>query len=222
VKPPLLLLHGLGTGPSGWRPQVEALADDRALLVPRLPLSLPAAEATVAALLDGGVQTDDCGLSLGALVGLLATLARPERVRRLVLAAGFARLPARLRMLQLTMSAATRAVPSRWVVRGLVGSVPAAHREEARGELAGVSSRAVASVMAEGARVDVAARVRRLGTPTLVICGQRDRLNLRLSRELESLLPNAELCVIPEAGHVVNLEQPAAFTHALRDFLDRA
>jgi pimeloyl-ACP methyl ester carboxylesterase len=74
--------------------------------------------------------------------------------------------------------------------------------------------------LADGARVDVVAGVRRLETPTLIVCGARDRLNLRLSRELASLLPNAELHVIPGAGHVANLEQPALFTQALRRFLD--
>ena len=34
-------------------------------------------------------------------------------------------------------------------------------------------------------------------------------------------LPNAELVVVPQAGHLANLEQPDAFNAALLRFLER-
>ena len=34
-------------------------------------------------------------------------------------------------------------------------------------------------------------------------------------------MPKAELVVVPRAGHLVNLEDPAAFNDALRGFLGR-
>jgi 3-oxoadipate enol-lactonase len=58
--------------------------------------------------------------------------------------------------------------------------------------------------------------------PVLVLVGENDWANGRLSRKLADQLPNAELEVVPGAGHVANLDAPDAFTEALRRFLDPA
>ena len=73
--------------------------------------------------------------------------------------------------------------------------------------------------MREGARFDVRSSAARLHTPTLVLCGERDRLNLALSRSLAGLLPNARFETIPNAGHIANLDNPQAFNAALNAFL---
>jgi 3-oxoadipate enol-lactonase len=75
--------------------------------------------------------------------------------------------------------------------------------------------------MRAGARYDVTAAARRLDVPTLVVCGERDRHNVPLSHDLAELLPRAELRLVADAGHVVNLEQPEAFSALLREFLSR-
>jgi 3-oxoadipate enol-lactonase len=190
------------------------------VIVPRLPLDLAGAARLTLRLVDEHERVDLAGLSLGALVALQAAVERPSRVRRVVLAAGFARLPRRLRVLQLGLAVAARFVPTRVLARGLASSLPATRRAEAEEELAAVTSAEVARLMRAGARFDLAAAARRLDVPTLVVCGDRDRHNLPLSRDLAAMLPRAELCVIADAGHVVNLEQPEAFTAELRRFLD--
>ena len=55
--------------------------------------------------------------------------------------------------------------------------------------------------------------------PTLVLCGERDKANLPLTRSLADALPNATLELVPDAGHVANLDNPAAFTTLVADFL---
>jgi 3-oxoadipate enol-lactonase len=190
------------------------------VIVPRLPLDLEAAARLTLRLVDEHERVDLAGLSLGALVALQTAVERPSRVRRLVLAAGFARLPRRLRVLQLVVAAAARLTPRSLLVRGLASSVPESHRAAATRELAALTSAELARVMRAGARFDVAETASRLDIPTLVVCGDRDRHNLPLSRALAAVMPRADLQVIPDAGHVVNLEQPNAFTEAVRRFLD--
>jgi len=57
--------------------------------------------------------------------------------------------------------------------------------------------------------------------PTLIIVGDQDVLTPRpLSEEMHRAIPGSELVVIPGAGHLTNLEEPAAFTDALAHFLD--
>jgi len=63
-----------------------------------------------------------------------------------------------------------------------------------------------------------------LGTivvPTLVVVGEDDRLTPpEVGQRLASAIPGAQLAVIPAAGHLSNLEAPAAFDAALLPFLD--
>jgi 3-oxoadipate enol-lactonase len=220
VTPPrLVLLHGLGTGPSAWTPQIEAFAGEREVIAPLLLLDLDGAVRQVHDIADAEKAVDLCGLSLGALVALRVAIERPQRVRRLVLAAGFARLPRRLRALQLLLGGAIRVLPRRALVRGLASAVPRPYRADAERALAHASPAAVSRVMRAGARYDVTAAAERLDVPTLVVCGERDRHNVPLSRGLAELLPRAELRLVSNAGHVVNLEQPEAFNALLREFL---
>lgn len=69
---------------------------------------------------------------------------------------------------------------------------------------------------------ELAERLRAFSIPTLVIVGSEDQDSLGPSQRLAELLPNAELVVVPGAGHVVNLAAPAAFNEALAKLLDRA
>ena len=59
-----------------------------------------------------------------------------------------------------------------------------------------------------------------LRLPVLVVVGARDRGSRAPSEALAAAIPAARLVVVPDAGHVVNLEQPAAFNRALGEFLD--
>ncbi len=63
-------------------------------------------------------------------------------------------------------------------------------------------------------------RLDEIRAPTLVISGDDDRIvpttySIRLAREL----PNAELVVIPNSGHLPQEETPDAFMQAVKDFL---
>jgi 3-oxoadipate enol-lactonase len=61
-----------------------------------------------------------------------------------------------------------------------------------------------------------------IDVPVLVCCGERDTVApLTLSEEIAAAIPGAQLHVIPDAGHVSNADNPAAFNAILRDFLGR-
>ncbi|MFC1996840.1 alpha/beta fold hydrolase [Chloroflexota bacterium] len=56
--------------------------------------------------------------------------------------------------------------------------------------------------------------------PTLIICGQDDQLTpVRYSQYLADQIPKAQVRIIPEAGHMVMLEQPQAVAAELSTFL---
>lgn len=222
-RTPLVFLHGLGTGPSAWEPQRAALGCDRPTAAPRLPPDLRGAVARVVSAVDrfADEPVDLCGLSFGAIVALLYASENPGRVRRLVVAAGLARLPPALRALQVVLAGAFRPLPPRSVARRLTEGVPEPHRAVAREEIRGLNGRAMAHAMREAGRIDLREAARSLSLPVLVLCGERDRLNMRLSRALAGLLPHAELRAVPAAGHVANLDNEDAFTRLVHNFLDR-
>jgi pimeloyl-ACP methyl ester carboxylesterase len=59
-----------------------------------------------------------------------------------------------------------------------------------------------------------------LKTPTLVICGQEDEMTpLRYSQYLSDNITAAKLSPIPDAGHMVMLEQPQLVAKSIREFL---
>jgi len=64
--------------------------------------------------------------------------------------------------------------------------------------------------------------VRTLEVPTLVLCGERDRVNRGLSRKLAQLIPHARFELVPDAGHVANVDNPDAFNRLLAAFLPPA
>jgi pimeloyl-ACP methyl ester carboxylesterase len=59
-----------------------------------------------------------------------------------------------------------------------------------------------------------------IAVPTLVMVGEADALvPLDVAETFAKSIPDADLVVIPEAGHVTNLENPEAFNAALTEFL---
>jgi pimeloyl-ACP methyl ester carboxylesterase len=61
------------------------------------------------------------------------------------------------------------------------------------------------------------------GVPTLILCGDKDMLTpVKNSHVMAEALPDAELLVVPGAGHMVMLERPAVVTGACRRLFERA
>ncbi len=67
---------------------------------------------------------------------------------------------------------------------------------------------------------DRRADVGRIAVPTLILCGDTDRLTpAKYSQFLHEQIAGSRLMVIPHAGHMVMLEQPRAVAQAVTEFL---
>jgi pimeloyl-ACP methyl ester carboxylesterase len=62
-------------------------------------------------------------------------------------------------------------------------------------------------------------RLNRLEVPTLVLIGDEDEPCVDPAVFLKREIPTAGLVVIPQSGHTINLEEPAAFNAAVADFV---
>jgi len=69
---------------------------------------------------------------------------------------------------------------------------------------------------------DVRAFAPRIAQPTLLIAAEKDDITpIEAERRLATLFPDAELVEIPEVGHLIHYETPAAAASAIREFVAR-
>jgi pimeloyl-ACP methyl ester carboxylesterase len=65
---------------------------------------------------------------------------------------------------------------------------------------------------------DLVDKMRTITAPTLVMTGDEDWPCLEPALLMKRTIPTAALVVMPNAGHTINLEEPAAFNQHLADF----
>lgn len=223
---PLVLIHGAGGVGQVWQNQL--LAFPRAV-APDLPghpegpgLSTVADMAAwVLRFLDerGLSRCVLGGHSLGGAVVLEAALHEPERFSGLILLDAGARLHVRQEFFDLLARDHEAAVEEilRW---WFAPSASARIVERARQALRRISPAVVHDDFWAAHHFDAMTRVRRLTLPTLVVCGEEDRLApVKYSAYLHQEIAGSQLVIVPGAGHMVMLEQPRAINEAIGVFL---
>jgi pimeloyl-ACP methyl ester carboxylesterase len=66
---------------------------------------------------------------------------------------------------------------------------------------------------------DLVDRMKTISAPTLIMTGDEDWPCLEPALLMKRTIPTAALVVMPNAGHTINLEEPAAFNQHIADFL---
>jgi len=237
---PIVFLHGVGSNRQTWRAQLEEFsATHTAVAIDARgyggswtrpdTVSMARFAADTASVIHavGGGHAHVCGLSMGGIVGLHLWRDHPQVVLSLVLADTWAWHPvaaagqdARLAAVDANdmPSLARMRMPAVYgpgaapplVQRGVetFASLDKSVYRAATAELWGVDMREVAGSVT---------------VPTLVLVGEHDSIAPpHLSRELSGVIHGAQLVVIPDAGHLPNEENPAAFNQAVRTFLEES
>jgi pimeloyl-ACP methyl ester carboxylesterase len=71
-------------------------------------------------------------------------------------------------------------------------------------------------------RTDTTGFLSGIKIPVLLICGEKDKLTPpHVMEEMEGIIPDSEFHIIPGAGHVTPLENPAVVNKIIKDFLVR-
>ena len=232
---PLVFLHGVGSDKSVWQPQLEYFGRTRhaiAFAYPGYGDSDPAPEGTTrddyasaitSAMHELGIdRAHVCGLSLGGVVAIAIHHAAPERCASLVLADTFAVHPDGRAIYERSL-AGSRDLPAMAEARvDFLLAQPA--DPEVRREVVETMSRIDPAAYRIGAEAvwlaDQRDRVAEITIPTLVICGDEDQPTPpELSRKLHHAIAGSRLEMIPNAGHLTNLEQPDAFNSAVERLL---
>jgi pimeloyl-ACP methyl ester carboxylesterase len=66
---------------------------------------------------------------------------------------------------------------------------------------------------------DLEAELKAIKAPTLLMVGDEDEPCLDVNLWMKRLLPNAQLAILPAAGHAINLEEPALFNQLIDTFV---
>ena len=203
-----------GTPPGDGLLTMERIADDAVALLDHLGLS----KAIV------------CGLSMGGYAAFALVRRHPQRVKALVLADTRTApdSPEAKRSRSAQADAVRREGPPGIADAFLQKAVGETTRQErpalvarVREMILAASARGIVDALAGlAARADSGPTLREIKVPTLVICGAEDALTPVADAEaIQRGVPGSTLQIIPKAGHLSALEDPAAFNAVLLAFL---
>ena len=239
-KDAVVLINSLGTDLRLWEPQMDELTrhfrvirydcrghgdsdvpQDRTTSIGRLG-------ADLVALLDclNIERAHLCGISLGGFTALWLAAYHRERVGRCVFANAAARLGSeqswdeRIRAVE---AGGLAAISETVVGRFLGATFRAAHPDVTRHLIDMVEATPAAGYIAACAALreaDLHNVISRIRAPSLIIGGELDQSTpVGQSEELNTLISDSKLVVLPGAAHLTNVEQAEKFTPIVTTFL---
>jgi pimeloyl-ACP methyl ester carboxylesterase len=233
LEPPLVLIHGAASHALAFPPGMRRLPGFRVITVdlPGHGRSAGAANRSieshaaslVAFINDLGIYRVMLGgHSLGAAVALAAALLEPQRVMALALMAGAAcfLLPKGM----LAELAHPHTGREFWKVLQPYLFAPLAQRALVRLVMEDLQKANASVVLSDFRAVDsfdIRGELHQIKAPAWVVTGSLDRLvDPWHAKRLAEGLPHARLETIPDAGHLLMLEQPELLTSGLSAFLE--
>ncbi|MFQ5340893.1 MAG: alpha/beta fold hydrolase [Anaerolineae bacterium] len=239
---PILFVHGFPLDGTLWQPQLDGLSDEYRVIVPdlrgfggstvSLAMTMEQYADDLRLLLDelGIEEVVLAGLSMGGYIAFAFCRKYSGRLRGLVLADTRPQADS-------DEARANRTATGKQVIghgaAALADSMldkllsPATFKDQpdlvsavrdmmARQSVFGI----VAALYGMSERPDASPLLGEISVPTLVVVGADDVITpVAEAESMVESIPGSELLVIPDAGHLSNLEQPEAFNQALRDFL---
>jgi 3-oxoadipate enol-lactonase len=239
--PVVLLSNSLGTRLEMWDSQLPALAQRYRVLrydsrghgrssAPKGPYSIEMLAEDAVGLLDalGIGRVHFCGLSKGGMVGQMLGAKHADRLRSLTLASTACYMaPKELwdeRIKAVTeqgMAAIADGVVERWFTAPFRAE-PTIVVERVRRMVLETPPEGYAACCAAIRDLDLREAIRTIRLPTLVIVGEQDpATSPEKAQEIHERIEGSHLEVIPDAAHLVNIEQDVAFDASLIGFLDR-
>ena len=240
--PPLVLFHGAGEDSRIWRPQLEGLSDEFTVFAwdapgcgqsddPAPDMTAEELGAITAGFLRAAVPAKPhlLGLSWGSIVALEVYRGDPGLPASLVLASAYAGWagslpPEEVERRYAQVEAEIGQPPEKFID----GWLPTLFTDKADPAVVAEASRIMADVRPAGLRALLSASGRAdyrpvlptISIPTLLLYGADDqRSPLHVAHELHRQIPNSKLAVIPDVGHLAQLEAPDAFNTEVRSFL---
>lgn len=242
---PVLLVHGFPLNLKMWQPQIDALGDRWRLIAPDLKgagesegpdeasqYTMDSYADELKGLLDE-LEIDKVilgGLSMGGYIAFAFLRKYPESVAALVLADTRAEAdPPEGVEKRTKQQEQVRSEGIDGLAEALTGALLSESTKQKRPDVVktvrGVMDNPARSFIGEleamKARPDSSPGLSSIGVPTLILVGEDDAITPPdAARKMHEHIGGSRLVVLPEAGHLSNLEVPEAFNGALAEFLE--
>jgi pimeloyl-ACP methyl ester carboxylesterase len=228
-RPTILLLPGLLCDATVWASQMEALRPHAHVLAADFSQhnSLEAMACSALAMVEGPIIA--VGHSMGARVAMEMVHLAPERIQKLALidtgvdSRREGEEAKRQVLVDLAYAEGMGALADRWLP-------PMVHADRVDDQTLLAPMKAMVmratpeqhqrQIQALLNRPNLVPRLADITCPTLVMVGRQDRWSpLAQHEEIAARIPNAELVVIEDSGHMTLLEQPEQVSNALLRWL---
>lgn len=202
-----IFVHGSGHRAASWNETVKNMKCGEDILCSDLAAVLNGKEAVYANLyasvteycnrVDG--QIDLCGISLGGILALNYAIDFPKKVSSLILIGTPHKVPKAMFAIQ--------NIIFKFLPESVFENMAMNKRDTF---LLGNSMK----------NLDFSNSVQNVKCPALIICGEKDRANMKSAHYLAEHIMGAKEEIIEHAGHVVNEENPQRLAWILDEFFD--
>jgi len=234
ARKPLVLIHGAGGDHLSWPSQIRRFSGYR-VYTPDLPghgksrghglQRIPAYGERINNWLNE-LEFPDIflgGHSMGGAIALWTAIHHPERVKGLILIGSGASLPVNLSLIE--ELASPQGFPTavdnicRW---SFSPKTESRLIDEVRKQMLKNRPTVLGGDFRACDAYDLSEQLDQVKAPTLILVGEEDKMTpMRFAEGLREGIRDAELQVIPGAGHMAPLEQPGKTADLIREFLEK-
>lgn len=200
-----IFIHGSGHKASSWNEVVKNMHYNKDILCPDLSSILNGKEASYSNLYSSfadycnGIegQIDLCGLSLGGILALNYVIEYPNKVKSLVVIGTPHKVPKLMFSIQ---NVIFRLLPKS-IFKGM-----AFNKKD---------TFILGNTMK---KLDFSNKVQAINCPTLIICGEKDKANMKSAYYLSQNIKRSDLVIIKQTGHIINEENPRELARILDNY----
>lgn len=244
-SPWITFIHGAGGSSSIWFKQIKYFSEEYNLLLidlrghgnsKSLILNPFQAKYTFEIITNDIVEVLDhlklekshfVGISLGTILIRQLAEQQPQRVQSMIMGGAIIQLNLRSRILMHLGNLTKSILPYMWIYKLFAFIImPKKNHKQSRSLFVREAQKLYQKEFLRWYKLtsEILPKLRvfrqiALDIPTLYIMGAQDYMFLSPVRDIVSKHQSTSLLVIPECGHVVNVEQPEAFNHGMFSFL---
>lgn len=242
---PIVLIHAFPLNHTMWKPQISELIAEHRVIAYDIGghggSNVGDGQYTVEFFVDDLIALLDCleiekavlcGLSLGGYIALRTVERHPERVSALILSD--TRSDADTNDAKVKRTATLQLIKEKGVpffADEFVKSTFAPETFDVNPEVVQTVKEMIlknpplgicGAILALGLRTDTTASLQNINVPTLILVGEKDQVTPpAASLAMSEKIPNAQIHIIPHAGHFSNMENPSEFNQRVLSFLSK-
>jgi len=202
-----IFLHGLGQNSDAWEMTVNSMNIEAFAECPNLFSLVSDKEINYYNLYESfcnylntfSEPVNLCGLSLGGILALNYLIENPYRVNSAALIGTQYSMPKKLLKFQNVLF---RIMPNKMFVK------------------TGLKKSDIIKLSESMSDLNFEKNLKKINCPVLVVCGKNDKANMDAALQLNALIPNSKLNIMPNAGHEINIEAPMKLGAILNEFFE--